>query len=933
MFPFVSVLSLRNVLIVVAGLLIFAGALRGQDCTHMEIPTIPFFAQGSTCGAGDDVSLTNPCGAWFTSGEDYVYEFTVPYETCLYIELSDYEPSAASAMITTACPMDWSGSCVDKVYSATGATSLSMLVLAEPNITYHLTISSYAVHAPCTDYNLSISTNCPPFTMGDCYGALNLCEGFLYEESAPQDNGLYPDALPFNGCAMGNVTNEGWYRIDVLQDGILNFTLTPDGPEDYDWMLFDLTNAACNQISDNPDLVAGCNTYGIWQSPNGSTGISSELGGVGTANGPSSGIGPPFNADLQVFAGETYILLVNNWSDNNTGFTLDFTASTAVFGDEIPPVVDDLIYNCEGVRVIFSEQIDCATVAPEHFVVEGPGGPYTVTDLESNCALGSSFGAHFNLTVDPPFPNSGGEFQLVFDDDLLADLCGNFLEAVEVPFTVPPGISVSAQVLPGACGDGAGTFTVIAENAVQPALYSLNGGEFQSSPEFEGLEPGDYEVVVQDAAGCHGAGTVEVWEDVVSVTAGVDGYTCNNQFATAATLPQGFHGTWSGGGAVSFDDPTAPQTMASAVNPGVYELEWTVTNDVNCTISKSIAVDFTNPGAGNSEIQQLSCGGDCDGSFSFVPTGIHDTESLIVQWSAGNESAHSPYSVTGLCAGSHVLTLKTDSGCVYQEAFVIAEPEPLTAGNIVVKGETCPDAHDTAIEIHGGNATMYSFDGGAHFSPQPNKRNLSPGTYHLALGDERGCRLDTTVSIPSTSGPVAHFHPSPSVAHPLDPHFRFQNLSKDYTSSRWIFGFPQGLGFSNMDDPAFSFTGAEEGEYVVALVVRDDKGCLDTAFRRVAIQGDLVYYIPNAFTPDGDGLNDAFKPVFSNIDESFYHIRIFDRWGRVVFESDDVEEGWRGDQWGDGYHAGWNVYNYVIRVKPLYFAEARVIKGSVTVLR
>src|SRR5690606_15222487 len=96
---------------------------------------------------------------------------------------------------------------------------------------------------------------------------------------------------------------------------------------------------------------------------------------------------------------------------------------------------------------------------------------------------------------------------------------------------------------------------------------------------------------------------------------------------------------------------------------------------------------------------------------------------------------------------------------------------------------------------------------------------------------------------------------------------------------------------------------------------------------------DLVYYIPNAFTPDGDGLNDVFKPVFSHIDESSYHIRIFDRWGRVVFESDDADEGWRGDQRGDGHRVRWNVYNFVIRVKPLYSTEAQVIKVIVTRLR
>src|SRR5690606_12572207 len=146
------------------------------------------------------------------------------------------------------------------------------------------------------------------------------------------------------------------------------------------WILFNMTDATCEDLALNPTLVVGCNTFGLFGA-NSTTGISSANGGTGTANGPGDLNGPAFNADLNVEAGETYVLMISNWSATTNGYELDFGASTAVFVDNTPPEVESVNYSCEGsLSIVFSEYIDCTTVLPEYFTLEGPGGPYLVAD-------------------------------------------------------------------------------------------------------------------------------------------------------------------------------------------------------------------------------------------------------------------------------------------------------------------------------------------------------------------------------------------------------------------------------------------------------------------------------------------------------------------------------------------------------------------------
>ncbi|MDZ4845685.1 MAG: gliding motility-associated C-terminal domain-containing protein [Chitinophagales bacterium] len=129
-------------------------------------------------------------------------------------------------------------------------------------------------------------------------------------------------------------------------------------------------------------------------------------------------------------------------------------------------------------------------------------------------------------------------------------------------------------------------------------------------------------------------------------------------------------------------------------------------------------------------------------------------------------------------------------------------------------------------------------------------------------------------------------------------------------------------------------------DHVFTVIVTDESGCLDSTRIQVLVRNDFdpndcftSIYVPNAFTPNGDGVNDVFYVYGNGIEE--LHLIVADRWGNIVFESFDLNSGW------DGTHRGVlmspDVFVYYVEVtfcngsKMLYSSPYR--KGSVTLIR
>ena len=130
----------------------------------------------------------------------------------------------------------------------------------------------------------------------------------------------------------------------------------------------------------------------------------------------------------------------------------------------------------------------------------------------------------------------------------------------------------------------------------------------------------------------------------------------------------------------------------------------------------------------------------------------------------------------------------------------------------------------------------------------------------------------------------------------LDPVFHFENTSVNATTYIWNFGDGSS---STLENPTQTYPEVI-GYYLVELIATNNSGCVDTATNFVYVEEETIFYVPNAFSPDGNEVNNVFQPVFSDgYDPDNYILRIFNRWGEVIFETSNVTEGWDGTYKGE----------------------------------
>ena len=194
-----------------------------------------------------------------------------------------------------------------------------------------------------------------------------------------------------------------------------------------------------------------------------------------------------------------------------------------------------------------------------------------------------------------------------------------------------------------------------------------------------------------------------------------------------------------------------------------------------------------------------------------------------------------------------------------------------------------------------------------------------------------GCTHDSIYSmlIASRDYPVANFSWSPEVTTIFDTDIDFTNLSTDNVLNSWDFA---GLESSTLTNPSYEFTNTRPGNYPVTLEVTNIYGCTDLITQTVVIQDEFLLFAPNAFSPNGDGLNDLFFVVGDNIDLSNFELLVFDRWGNQVYQSKSLFDGWDGKNL-NGQDLPLGTYVWKIKTKSATQGEPFESIGSVTIVK
>ena len=122
----------------------------------------------------------------------------------------------------------------------------------------------------------------------------------------------------------------------------------------------------------------------------------------------------------------------------------------------------------------------------------------------------------------------------------------------------------------------------------------------------------------------------------------------------------------------------------------------------------------------------------------------------------------------------------------------------------------------------------------------------------------------------------------------------------------------------------------DTGNYFVYLHVVTAYGCKDSTVKMIRIDDDYELFVPNAFTPNGDGINEMFLPQMRGVSPDSYKLYIFDRWGNSVFQTTNIDKGWDGTRKGEVVME--DVYVWKIELKTTQGLKKQ-IHGQVSVVK
>lgn len=361
------------------------------------------------------------------------------------------------------------------------------------------------------------------------------------------------------------------------------------------------------------------------------------------------------------------------------------------------------------------------------------------------------------------------------------------------------------------------------------------------------------------------------------------------------------------------------------LSPGNYTVE--MIDDQGCELSQQITIE--------NFILTVNAGPDsviCAMNFfleGFVNAGNFD-------WSAPlelmvDESADPNSFISANVPGTYEITATaTLNECFVTDVAELTFSIPLNP-EIIVSGASCHDYCDGSVEVISSsgnlNATLNanSLDGTDILF-----EGLCFGAYEIVIFDFAGCMAMEEISITQPPEVVANFTANPQPIELPETTINFESNSLNDSIVHWYFGNPV-IGESVDPITSFSFPQGIGGFYPVTLVATDIYGCSDSLIQLVLIEDNFSIYVPNAFTPDNDGINDVFAVEFS-YNPLEYELFIFNRWGEPVYLSTNFNEVWTGNIRGGTHYAPNGVYEWLLKVRGNE-PEIRTLKGTVTLFR
>lgn len=469
------------------------------------------------------------------------------------------------------------------------------------------------------------------------------------------------------------------------------------------------------------------------------------------------------------------------------------------------------------------------------------------------------------------------------------------------------------------------TTLITAQSSTPNATFAWSGPGVQSGGSTNTAtvnQPGTYTVTVTNPANnCTATGQVIVSLDTLKPTVSLSPasvLTCSNPTTaiTASSNPgSGINYAWSGPGILGASDQSTVQVNQS----GLYQV--TVTNSVNgCSSSASASVvnDTIQP------YESITSAVDCSSGTGNVDVNVNATN-VTYNWTGPSivGSTTVPQILVDQSGRYTVTVTNLDNGCASTVFIDIVLPLPFTI-DAEIKDNPCPQVQEGVIDLSIiGGVSPFTFlwsDG----SQNEDLVNVFGGDYQVTIRDASGCSQSASYFVPQGIFNVTAFQ---DASIELGESVSLSGQIEGGSAQVVVVWSPsEYLNCTDCLEPvAIPF---EDIMYVLTAV--DTNGCADSDTIYIDVNTEYDLYFPNAITPNGDRRNDAFKAL-GNVDlVNDYVLQVFNRWGELVFETNDIRKGW------DGTHKGEMVSSdgFIHHAKATFInGDVRTYRGIVLVLR
>lgn len=489
----------------------------------------------------------------------------------------------------------------------------------------------------------------------------------------------------------------------------------------------------------------------------------------------------------------------------------------------------------------------------------------------------------------------------------------------------PAPIELELQPADALCFDGnEGSITSSVSGAVGTPVYNWDNGD--NTADIGDLSSAAYCLTVTDDNGC----TAEACAFVGQPPA---------LLLSAATEDAGCEGQNQGVIDLSVAGGTSPYQYNWSNNAATEDIgnllagnySVTVIDANGCEETLGALIDENIPFQLGFVALPPACQGESSGAIDLAVSGA--AGQLSYSWSGPGGYQSSQEDPENIPAGNYAVTVTDEEGCTAEGELAVSEPTPVAA-NPVVKEISCFGKADGRILLSasgGSSPYLYSFNAGGNFQPEAYSANLDVGSYDWVIQDANGCEFAGTTNIPEPEEIVLQIEPEIRI---------FLGQSHQYNA---VINIPagqidsiswtpvSGLSCANCLDPLVQ--PEVTNHYLIEVV--DTNGCVVRAETILRVNSEVDIYVPNAFSPNGDGVNEVLTVYSDNpVIRQINSFQLFDRWGEQLFRADDFlpndeESGWDGSFRSRKVQAG--VFSWVVEVQ-LVDGEVIVFRGDVTVV-